>query len=658
VTLKKQMLALAALFLLLPLSMLYLFGRLEQALQLASAQALQEWSDRMTADIKSTLIPILEAPAFNPVWVDTPPLLDGYADEWQSYSESSHLKLVWGDGPTATAEATGSIASQAVQTDNTLYFNFNIPNPKPREWQPGHTAEAFDQIRLYSAVTEVSDAGPTRPHPLIIGAQSEGPATSYYEGHAVLDSAWRQDRGRLQIELALPSPATLGHFTLCWHSGHWPPSAETCLLDAEGSRLNLNPLTDTVEERLKGLTPPQTRLTLTDRTGLRRFAHDNDLARDQPDEVALLHLIAGRIATLLSSPPALQDIVWQHREDIRQTSLLHTRALYGSDGQLLGHLSLERRLSSLRSQTSEALSDSLGLALLLMGLTLSVLLFYGFWLSRRIQVLRDGVRLSLDSESRYQMPFVPSHQSDEIGELSRTFARLLDDLRAYASHKEAFVSRLTHECRTPVSIISSSMQLASLSDDETEREAYRQRAEQACQRLSQLMLAMGEAARLESLMQRFEKTTLDLAALLDTVAPHYRTLLEAHTLDCQLFSAPVMLNGVADLLVQALDKLIENARDFTPPGKMITLTLRTQGKHALLRVENEGSALPDDMLDRLFQPYQTRRNATLSPSGDSLHLGLGLTIVQLIVRFHGGQASAHNTERGVAIDLMLPLPDN
>lgn len=205
---------------------------------------------------------------------------------------------------------------------------------------------------------------------------------------------------------------------------------------------------------------------------------------------------------------------------------------------MLGKLILERRLSSLRSQTSQALSDTLGIALVLMGLTLGVLLIYGFWLSRRIRGLRDGVRQSLDAESRYQTPFTPSLRRDEIGELSRTFAELLDELRAYAGHKEAFVSRLTHECRTPVSIITSSLQLAGLSDTESERQAYLQRADQACQRLNQLMTAMGEAARLESLMQRYEKGPLDLSALIREVSPHYGALLNRHVFTCEKPESP------------------------------------------------------------------------------------------------------------------------
>ena len=101
------------------------------------------------------------------------------------------------------------------------------------------------------------------------------------------------------------------------------------------------------------------------------------------------------------------------------------------------------------------------------------------------------------------------------------------------------------------------------------------------------------------------------------------------------------MRGAPDLIVQMLDKLIDNAVDFSPAGSTITVRLLAEPHAALLEVDNAGAALDPELAGRAFESLWQSR-----PGGDSRpHFGLGLYIVRLIAEFHGGAASAGKPAR-------------
>jgi signal transduction histidine kinase len=113
-----------------------------------------------------------------------------------------------------------------------------------------------------------------------------------------------------------------------------------------------------------------------------------------------------------------------------------------------------------------------------------------------------------------------------------------------------------------------------------------------------------------------------------------------------------MLHGAPDLIVQMLDKLIDNAVDFSPPGATVTVRLRLETDGAVIEVENPGPPLPGHLQGQLFESLWQSR-----PDGDSRpHFGLGLYIVRLIAEFHGGVANAMSLpgDAGVRISVRLP----
>jgi signal transduction histidine kinase len=114
--------------------------------------------------------------------------------------------------------------------------------------------------------------------------------------------------------------------------------------------------------------------------------------------------------------------------------------------------------------------------------------------------------------------------------------------------------------------------------------------------------------------------------------------------------APVL--GAPDLLAQMLDKLVENAADFTASGAVVRVILTSGKEKFSIRIENQGPPLPDAIRDSLFESMVSLRS---EHSGAVPHLGLGLYIARLIAEFHGGVLHAENLAggRGVAFAATL-----
>lgn len=101
----------------------------------------------------------------------------------------------------------------------------------------------------------------------------------------------------------------------------------------------------------------------------------------------------------------------------------------------------------------------------------------------------------------------------------------------------------------------------------------------------------------------------------------------------------------ADQIHRALDNLILNAVQKTPPGGTVTVEAAKRNGRLCLRVRDTGPGVPDGIRERLFEPFVTDR-----PDGT----GLGLAIVREIARAHGGDAHLIGAIRGAVFEIELP----
>lgn len=316
--------------------------------------------------------------------------------------------------------------------------------------------------------------------------------------------------------------------------------------------------------------------------------------------------------------------------------------------RVVGALILESSTPSLLLATERLLGRTVFtslIALVFIGLALalfaSVLSLRIRRLSRAVTVARDAVPESL--------PYTES--GDEVGDLARGFSGLLTDLHQYNQYLEELAARLAHEMGTPLAVVRGSLEnLATFEMDEAMR-PYLNRALDGADRLRNILRAMSEARRLEHAISAAEMESVDVGALLRNAYEGYRTVDTERSWQLDLPNESIVTVCAGELLAQALDKLVDNARTFAPSDGEIRLSLEADDSAVRVGVFNEGPPLPKQMQKRIFESMISVRE---QPS--RLHLGLGLHIVKLVAQAHGGGVEARNSRdaSGVCVTLSLP----
>ena len=283
----------------------------------------------------------------------------------------------------------------------------------------------------------------------------------------------------------------------------------------------------------------------------------------------------------------------------------------------------------------------------------AVLLMFAFaaWLALRLARLRRASESAL-TRSGLITAFPETGARDELGDVARSFSTLLARLNEYTTYLRTLAGKLAHEIRTPLTIVRSSLENLEAESGGDAARTYLARARQGSERLNAILLAMGAASRVEEAIGSAERVDFDLVAVLDSAVGAYRGAFPGRSFTGELPVGPIMFNGAPDLIVQMLDKLIDNAVDFSPAEGSITVRLRLEPATTVIEVENPGPPLPAHLQGRLFESLWQSR-----PDGDSRpHFGLGLYIVRLIAEFHGGEATATSLPGNAGVRVSVRLP--
>ncbi len=317
----------------------------------------------------------------------------------------------------------------------------------------------------------------------------------------------------------------------------------------------------------------------------------------------------------------------------------------------------EQSSDTLMALTNTAFNRLVFYTLLATAITGIGLLAYASWLSLRIRRLSDAAARAVDESGQIRDDFPQSKAADEIGELTRHYGELLARLREYTEYLRTLSSKLSHELRTPLAVVRSSLDNLEHEGLPDSARTYAQRAQDGGKRLSSILNAMSSASRVEASIESADKETFLLGELLQQVGAAYNDMLQqCHVsvfVDERVAATSVVM--APDLIVQMLDKLVDNAGDFCPPDGAIEIALLPTAEGIELSISNDGPLLPEHMKYQLFDSLVSLREP--ADNDNVTHLGLGLHIVRLIVEFHGGSVQARNRDdlTGVVFSAQFPL---
>ena len=337
-----------------------------------------------------------------------------------------------------------------------------------------------------------------------------------------------------------------------------------------------------------------------------------------------------------------------------ETRLLGAAHPIIANGEVMGAVVVDQNMNGLRTFRNQAMEQLFNTILAVMLIVALGLFFFASRISSRIRSLRNQAEGIIDETGRVQNTIVASGNSDEIGDLSRSFSSIVERLTQYTSYLENMSSRLSHELRTPVTVVRSSLENLGMNQQAEGSAVYLERAEEGINRLNLILTNMSEATRLEQMLQTSEKEKIDLKEVITGCVEGYKLAYPDSCFELDVPNYNVHINGVPEYIAQLLDKLIANAVEFSYADHPISIYCRTLREHAVFKVSNAGPFLPDEMKDRLFDSMISVR-----PQGKQKqpHLGMGLHIARLITDFHSGEIRAEDrTDReGAVITVVMPL---
>jgi dedicated sortase system histidine kinase len=337
-----------------------------------------------------------------------------------------------------------------------------------------------------------------------------------------------------------------------------------------------------------------------------------------------------------------------------ETRILEAAHPILANGEIMGAVVVDQNMNGLRSFRNQAMETLFNTMLAVMLVVTLGLFFSASRISTRIRNLRNQSENIIDETGRIQNTIIASKSSDEIGDLSRSFSNMVERLTQYTNYLENMSSRLSHELRTPVTVVRSSLENLGMTATNHESAVYIERAEEGIKRLNLILTNMSEATRLEQMLQTSEKEKIDLSKVIPGCVEGYKLAYPESRFELDISEQPMYINGVPEYIAQLLDKLIANAVDFSYLDQPITVFSRALRDHVIIKVSNAGPYLPEEMKDRLFESMISVRS---QEKQDQPHLGMGLRIARLITEFHGGQIRAENRldREGVVITAAIPL---
>ena len=317
--------------------------------------------------------------------------------------------------------------------------------------------------------------------------------------------------------------------------------------------------------------------------------------------------------------------------------------------EVAGAVVVEESTNPILSVRSQALERLLVLTLAAFAVAAAVLIWFATRISTRIRRLRDEAETAIDAHGRLAHLVTAQNAGDEIGDLSRSFSAMLGKLSQHHAYLESLASRLSHELRTPIAVVRSSLENLKLAP--ADARVYIERAEEGLKRLGTILTRMSEATRMEQGLASVERERFDLAAVVAGCVEGYRLAYPHQPFDLALPQKKAPVVGSPDLAAQLLDKLVANAVDFSAAsGGPVRVSLSVANGMVELGVENKGPLLPEEMRGQLFRSMVSVRGERRGEGNSAEpHLGLGLYIAQLIAEFHGGEIRARDLPSGEGV---------
>ncbi len=280
-------------------------------------------------------------------------------------------------------------------------------------------------------------------------------------------------------------------------------------------------------------------------------------------------------------------------------------------------------------------------------------------ITRAMAELNFERRLEISSNDEIgQLAHSINHLSDSLSasleDLRTTNAKLKDDIeleRQLDVMRRGFVANVSHELKTPISIISGYAEGLKLDINPESRESYCNTIIEESRRMNSLVLSILELSRYESGQIPLNCQEFDISVLCSDMVTR---IFKGKAINAKsLVPENSICFADAIQIEQVLKSLLENsAAHVSENGEVLVKSIKN-GEHLRILVTNTGEKIPEELMPQIWQSFF---RGDTSHKRDSSRFGLGLSIVAAVMKTHGTDCGVYNTSDGVCFWFEVKLP--
>ncbi|OXS68197.1 two-component sensor histidine kinase [Lysinibacillus sp. KCTC 33748] len=288
-----------------------------------------------------------------------------------------------------------------------------------------------------------------------------------------------------------------------------------------------------------------------------------------------------------------------------------------------------------------------------------------------IKIAKPLLRITHTTEKIANLDFsetIAVHSNDEIGNLSRNINLLSNGLSMYIEQlqqdiekekklentRKEFISGVSHELKTPLSIMKSCITILRGNVAKHKKEYYFDALEKEVDKMDLLIIDMLELAKYESGTYKMKIDSFYIHSLLEEICEKLMPEIQQKQLQVETHVSQIKVEANKRHIEQVLTNFLTNAIRYSPLQERIILALEVKGELVKISVENKGAHIEKEHLEKIWERFY-RIDASRKRSDGGT--GLGLAISKNILMLHGVEYGVCNTNNGVQFYFYLPIKE-
>ena len=272
------------------------------------------------------------------------------------------------------------------------------------------------------------------------------------------------------------------------------------------------------------------------------------------------------------------------------------------------------------------------------------------YLSTPIGKIREATQKLAKGDLKTRVGDEFGNRRDELATLAKDFDVMAERIESLVTSQQRLSRDVSHELRSPLARLNVALEIAKQKSN-GDIAPLLNRIGTESGRLNEMIAQLLTLSRLESGSRDFDRREINLKTLVERIAADADFEANAVGKSVKIVAADnCKIVGSENLIESAVENVLRNAVRYTKEGTAVEISLTAKAGRSVITVTDHGGGVPDDQLEKLFQPFYRVGEARERKTGG---IGLGLAIAEQSIRAHEGTIAARNVADGLAVEIRL-----